>query len=802
MKFAQSIIEFYAILRDLRKMVDVMIKNYIKIALRNIRRYKGYSFINIAGLTVGMACFILIFLWVYDELNYDTFHTYSNRLFRIILKKADDPRDPGMPSTPYILPQILKDEYPEIVEVTRVRTRGYPSAVRCDDTSNYEQRFFLADPSFFSMFSYDFAAGNPQTALNDPHSVVITQDAAHRYFGDEDPMGKVIRWNDTADLEVTGIIEKVPYNSHLQFDFMASLQLYDSQRLSSWWREADAYVLLREGVSVEDVNRKIAGTILRYNPEDDYVISLQPIREAHLNIVQGGRSDRRFVFIFALIAVMVLAIACVNFMNITTARSGIRALEVGMRKAVGARRADIIKQFLGESVIFGLISFCLAVVLVDLFLPIFNKLQGKEMSLLSSGNFIIYLSLAAVVVLTGLMAGTYPAFFLSAFQPAKVLKKDLSRGKKGAILRTTLVISQFAVSVLLIILTVVAYKQMHVIRNTELGFSREQIVHIQMNEQLRDNHKIFKERLLQNPHIRYVTFASAPPHFLFNVNDFEWEGMDTDKEVEMNFLYVDPDYAETFDLEIVQGRDFSEEYPTDATEAYVVNESAVRFMGMTDPIGKKVVLAGRPGRIIGVVKNFNHQPLIFEISPLVMAIRPSWYYDLLIKISPEDIAGSLAYIEKVFKETSPAFPFEYHFLDDFFEFIYTPLKIINHILNSLAFLAVFISCLGLFGLASLLLEQRKKEIGIRKVLGASTAGVMVLLSKKFLRIVLVANLIAVPLACLAASKFLSLFVYRTKLEAGVIALTVGVTFAVALATISYQVIRTALSDPIDAIRYE
>lgn len=802
MKFAESIVGLYDSFIGALKRGNTMFRNYTKMAFRNIRKYKGYSFINIAGLTVGMACFILIFLWVYDELHYDTFHTHSDSLYRIILKKADDPGDPGMPSTPYILPQILKDEFPEIVEVTRVRTRGYPSAVRYSDTSYYEQRFFLADPSFFSMFSYDFTAGNPQKALNDPHSVVITQEAAHRYFGDDDPMGKVIRWNDTADLEVTGIIEKVPYNSHLQFDFMAPLQLYDSERLSSWWREADAYALLRKGVSAKDVSHKIANTILRYQPEDDYVLSLQPVKEAHLNIVQGGRSDRRFVFIFALIAVMVLAIACVNFMNITTARSGIRALEVGLRKVVGARRADIVKQFLGESVIFGLISFCLALVLVDLLLPIFNRLQGKEMSLLGSGNFVIYLSLAVVAVLTGLMAGAYPAFFLSAFQPAKVLKNDISRGKKGSILRTILVVSQFAASVLLIILTVVAYKQMHLIRNTELGFSREQIVDIQVNDQLRDNHKIFKERLLQNPHIRHVTFSSAPPHFLFNVNDFEWEGMDTDKEVEMNFLYVDPDYAETFDLEIVQGRDFSEEHPTDASESYVVNESAVRFMGMTDPIGKRVVLAGRPGRIIGVVKNFNHQPLIFEISPLVMGIRPSWYYDLLIKISPEDIPETLAYIEKVFKETSPAFPFEYHFLDDFFEMIYTPLKIINHILNSLAFLAIFISCLGLFGLASLLLEQRKKEIGIRKVLGASTTGVMLLLSKKFLRIVFVANLIAIPLAYFTASKFLSLFVYRTKLEAGVIALTVGISFAVALATISYQVIRTAISDPIDAIRYE
>jgi putative ABC transport system permease protein len=652
------------------------------------------------------------------------------------------------------------------------------------------------------MFSYDFAAGNPKTVLTNPNSVVITEEAAHKYFGDENPMGKVLRWNNTRDLEVTGIIKKVPYNSHLQFDFMASLQLYDNERLSSWWREAAAYVLLQEGVSVKDVSQKIAGTIQRYHPEDDYVISLQPVKEAHLNIAQGGRSDKRFVLLFALIAVMILAIACVNFMNITTARSGIRALEVGMRKVVGAKRADIIKQFLGESVFLSLISFFLAITLVDIILPTFNRLQGKEMSLLGSGNMFIYLSLGVTAILAGLIAGSYPAFFLSAFQPAKVLKKDISRGRKGSLFRAILVVSQFSVSAMLIILTLVAYKQMQFIRNTELGFSREQIVHIQVNDQLRDAHRTFKERLLRDPRILNVTYASAPPHFLFNVNDFEWEGMDTDKEVELNFLYVDHDYAETFNLEIVQGRDFSEEYPTDATEAYVVNESAVRFMGMTDPIGKQVVLAGREGRIIGVVKDFNHKPLIFEITPMVMGIRPSWYYDLMIKISPVDIQGSLAYIEKVFNETSPAFPFEYHFLDEWFEMIYLPLKVMNHIFNSFAFLAVFISCLGLFGLASLLMEQRKKEIGIRKVLGASTAGVMFLLSKRFMRIILVANMIAVPVAYFATRMFLNLFVYRTKLDAGVVVATVAFTFVAALLTISYQVIKTTLANPVDSIRYE
>jgi len=589
---------------------------------------------------------------------------------------------------------------------------------------------------------------------------------------------------------------------------MASLQLYDSERISSWWREADAYVQLQEGVSAEEVSRKIAGTMQRYHPEDDFTISLQAVREAHLNIIQGGRSDKRFVLIFAVIAVLILAIACVNYMNITTACSSVRAREVGMRKVVGAKRSDIIKQFLGESVFLSLISFCLAVFLVDLFLPVFNRLQGKEMSLLGSGNIFIYLSLVCVAVVTGFVAGSYPAFFLSAFKPVRVLKMDIGwgpKGRRGSFLRTVLVISQFSVSVLLIIMTVVASKQMRFIRNADFGFSREEIMHILVNDELRDAHKVFKERLLQDQRILNVTFASAPPHLLFNVNDFEWEGMESDREVELNFLYVDHDYAETFGLEIVAGRDFSEEFVTDEEEAFVVNEAAARFIEMKEAeyaVGKRVALAGREGKIIGVVKDFNHKPLVFDISPLVMGIRPSWFFSLLVKINADDVEGTVAYIEKVFKEVSPAFPFEYFFLDEWFELIYSPLRIINAIFNSFTFLAVFISCLGLFGLTSLLLEQRKKEIGIRKVLGASVPGVMFLLSRKFLKIILVANLIAVPAAYFAATMFLNLFVSRTKLDAGGIVATVAFTFAVGLITVSYQVIKISLVNPVNSIRYE
>ncbi|MBN2409359.1 MAG: ABC transporter permease [Candidatus Aminicenantes bacterium] len=779
-----------------------MFWNYLKVAVRNIRKHKAYSLINISGLTVGMACFILISLWVYEESHYDSFHANSGRLFRLILHDANDPSDPGFPSTPYILPQILKSEFPEIEETVRVRDRAYPSAVRNGDKSFYEDRFFMADASFFTMFSYDFLKGNPATALAGTRNVVITRDMASKYFGADDPMGKTLRWNESEDLAVTGIIDNVPANSHLQFDFVASLDLCGREKFSTWWRETAGYVLLRDGATREEVEPKISGIILKHHPDDTYTVSLQPLQDAHLTFSHGGSNDRRIILIIAFIAAAVLAIACVNFTNITTARSSIRALEVGVRKVVGARRPEIVRQFLGEAVGLSFLSLVLAVFIVDLLIPLYNKSQGKEISLLGSGSLPALLFLVAVALVTGFSAGGYPAILLSSFKPVHVLKNKFQRGGRSAVLRTALVISQFAIAVIMIILTIFAQKQFKYIQNAELGFDREQIIRFQVNDVLREKYDLFKDKLLQNPKVLNVTAASALPHLLFNVNDLEWEGMSRENPVEVNFLYVDHDYAETFGLEIVRGRDFSKEFLTDASEAFVVNESALPLLEFDEPLGKKLILAGREGRIIGVVKDFNFKPLIFGISPLVMAIRPDWYFDMMVKISPEEIPATLASIEQVFKEVSPGFPFDYFFIDDIFNRVYGPLRFINGVLNAFAGIALFISCLGLFGLASLLTEQRKKEVGIRKVLGASASGILALLSRKFIVTVLAANIIAVPIAYFATRQFLNLFVYRTEVDLLVFLIAAVATVAIALATVSFQVLRTARINPADCLRYE
>ncbi len=779
-----------------------MFLNYLKVALRTLRKHKIYSFINIAGLTVGMASFILISLWVYDETHYDSFHANSGRLFRLVLHKADDPSDPGFPSAPYILPQILETEFPEIEETVRVRDRAYPSAIRFGERSFYESRFFLADASFFTMFSYNFEKGDPATVLADPRAVVITRTTAAKYFGSEDPMGKILRWNEAEDLLVTGVIDDVPPNSHLQFDFMASLELNGRERLSTWWRETAAYVLLRKEAIRAGVESKISGIILKHHPEDAYRVSLQPLAEAHLTFAHGGGNDRRVILILTIIAAAVLAIACVNFTNISTAHSSIRALEVGVRKVVGARRPEIIRQHLGEAVGLSFLSLILAVVIVNLLIPFYNRSQGKAIAVLGTGSLPVFLFLIAIALATGLAAGIYPAVFLSAFKPIKVLKKELHKGGRSAILRTTLVTSQFAAAVIMIILTVFAQKQFNYIRNADLGFDRERIVRFQVNDTLRDKYDLFKERLLRNPRILNVTAASALPHLLFNVNDLVWEGKESDNPVEVNFLYADPDYAKTFGLKIVQGRDLSKDVPTDSSEAFLVNESALPLLGYEDPLGKRLSLAGREGKIIGVLKDFNFKPLIFEITPLVMAVRPDWYFDLLVKISPEDIPGTLTAMKGVFEEVAPGFPFDYNFIDDIFDLVYSPLGFINGALDAFTVLALFISCLGLFGLASLLTEQRRKEVGIRKVLGAPASGILLLLSRKFVLTVLAANLIAAPISYFVTGQFLKLFVYRTPFNPLVILAASSVTVAVALATVSFQVLKTARINPSDCLRYE
>ena len=786
---------------SLRQGYTMFVKNLLYV-WRHMKKNRMHAFISVSGLTVGMACFILIALWIYDETHYDSFHANSGRIFRLILHKAAEPGDPGFPSTPYILPRILKEAFPEIEETVLVRDKAYPSAVRYGQKSFYEDRFYFSESSFFSMFSYAFLQGDPASALNGARSVVITRSSAAKYFGTDDPLGKVLHWNETEDLVVTGVIEDVPYDSHLQFDMIASIEFTARNWMTTWRREAAAYVLLREGASRDEVESRISGIILEHHPEDDFRVSLQSLQDAHLTFSHGGSNDKRVVLIFAVLAVAILLIACINYTNISTARSSIRAPEVGVWKAVGARRSDLIRQFLGEAVVLAFLALLFAAFIVEVVLNLYNRNLGTDIALLSGGSIPVLVFLAAVALMTGITAGGYPALVLSSFKPIRTFKHKGRKAGRSAVLRTVLVTSQFATAIIMIILTVFARRQFNYIQKADLGFERTQIIRFQSNGILKKKYELFKERLLQHPGILNVTAASALPHLLFNFNGLEWDGMESEHPVEVNCLYVDPDYVETFDLEIVQGRDFSKTFATDVNEAFIVNASALSMLGYEDPLGKRLSLGGREGKIIGVVKDFNFAPLIFKIDPLVMAVRPDQFHDFLVKVSPDEMPRTLAYMEDVFAEVAPGFPFEYRFIDDFFNMVYRPLQFINLILDAFTGIALFISCLGLFGLASLLTEQRKKEMGIRKVLGASTAGIFTLLSRRFILTILAANVIAAPLGYFITRLFLGFFVYRIGFDPFVIVASSLITILVSLMTVGYQVLKTARVNPSECLRYE
>ncbi len=778
-----------------------MIKSIFISAWRNLTRHKTVSWISITGLTIGMVCFIFISFWVENETHYDSFLPNSERIFRVILHQAGDVADPGVPSAPFVLPRILKENYPQIKESTQVKDRPLASAIRYGEKAFYEERFFFSDPSFFHIFKYHFLAGDPHTALASPKSVVVTQSAAKRYFGEKDPLGKTIRWNNEEDVMVTGVISDIPQNSHLRFDFMASLKLIDSD-WSDWRRETAAYVLLQEGESREEVQALIAETILKRNPEERFKISLQSLSDAHLNLRHGGGNDRSLILIFTLFGLAILTIACINHMIISTGRASIRAKEVGIRKAVGASRHELTVQVLGETILQSFLSLVLSIPIVMVLFTLYNHSQSMNLSLSTVHPLSVFLFFLLVIIWVGIGAGIYPAWVLSSLRPAMILKSRSPKSGGSFRFLSLLVTTQFVAAVIMIILAILAQRQFDFIHRANLGFEREGTIHIQMNDAIRKKYDLFKKRLLSNPKILGVTASSARPHLLFNFNVLEWEGKDIKDPVEVNFLYLDHDYVKTFGLKILQGRDFSQENLSDATRAFIVNESALGLIGDREPLGKRIRLGSREGQVIGVVKDFNFTPLIFRVAPLVMAINPDWYSELMIKLAPGDTTKTLSFIEKVHRDLAAEFPFEYRFVDQMFNSIYRPLDFARHILDIITLIAISVSCLGLFGLVSLIAERRKREIGIRKVLGATDLGIVCLLSKKIAMTILTANGLAAPLAVVAANAFLNLFAYKTTLDPFIFIGAAGLTLLVALATIGQIVFRAARQNPVDSIKYE
>jgi len=791
-----------------------MFKNYLKIALRIIKRYKGYSFINITGLAVGLACCILILMWIRNELSFDRFHEKGERIFKVTIEShRSNGRIEPFSHTQFPLAPALKESYPDIVNATRI----FEAKVLVSYGSHAfnEDRFYFTDPSFFEMFTFPLVSGNPETALSSTNSIVITEDMAQKYFGNKDPIGKTMSVNVKRDFIVTGVMKNLPSNSHIQFDFLvpsAILENLDRERLRQEWDASGlnswgatyvhTYVLLQESSSNLDVEQKISGFLKEVKSGTRWMLMMQPLYKIYLFPINGSNTVVKYLTIFSIIAFVVLMIACINFMNLTTAYSSKRSKEIGMRKVVGAQKGDIVKQFFGESLMLSLVSSGVAVLLVFLFLPAFNTLSGKQLSFTDSFDLTLLLGLLGITALTGCLSAIYPALLLSSFRTIGIIKGSLSSGSKRPLFRRALVVAQFSLSIIFIIGTVVIYSQLEYIRKRDLGYNKENLIYLPLQGETQNKYQLLKNEIVQSPNVLNITASNALPSFLdTGAGGLDWEGKDPKLDAVYNYASVDFDFIETFRMEMAQGRNFSREIISD-TSNFILNETAINEMSLNDPVGKRFSMWDMEGKIIGVVKDFNFKPLRTEIKPLILTPKAMPYTYIITRIPSENYVSAIKYLEGVWNRINPEYPFDYHFLDEDFDRLYWDEQRLGKIFGYFTCLAIFIACLGLYGLAAFVAEQKTKEIGIRKVLGASILGITAMLSKEFTKWVLLANVIAWPVAYFVMHMWLQSFAYRTSIRLWTFILSAALALIIAMLIVSYQSIKAAAANPVYSLRNE
>lgn len=794
-----------------------MLGSHLKTAWRNIARHKAFAAINVAGLAMGLACCLLILFWVQNELGYDRFHERAGRIYRIVSDWTKNDWN-GVEGTPAPLAPAIEKELPEIERTARLATHNR-LVFRYGEKAFYEDRGVIVDPSFFEIFSFPFLAGNPRTAFTGPYDTVISEAMAAKYFGDEDPVGKTIEVEGRPCV-VRGVVKDQPGRSTFRFDFVSSFAFIDKlSGLSNHWGAFNfsTYVLLKKGVDPAGLGPKITQVGQRHNsPQvlNGVQFRLQPLARVHLDARPYEQAvmdlgDAGSVYIFSIIAVFVLAVACVNFVNLATARSLVRAREVGLRKTIGAGRGKIVRQFFGESFLLVCVAFLLALGLVRLLLPAFSRLAGRTMSPnLLRLDFLA--GAAAILVVTGFFAGLYPAFVLSAFTPVQILRRTFGPGGgKGTALRKALVVFQFALSLILLIGTAVLARQYHGMRTTDLGFTKENVVQIPIKENIGKHYPAVKTRLAQSPSVLAVTAELYPfaETTYRSSGNFDWEGRAPDQDIDLVYAPVDFGFFEALDMRMIAGRAFSKDRATDATEAYVLNEEAVRRMGLKDPVGKWFsVSKERKGRIIGVAKNvqflsfrFKEDPRFYYISGMAEANDMGL---VLVKIDGSRVQEALAHIRKVWEEFNPVSPFECRFLDETYDRLYRSELRTNRVFQVFSGLAVFIGCLGLVGLALFTAERRTKEIGIRKVLGASSRRIAVLISGQLTTWILAANVIAWPVAYFALNKLLQSYTYRTSLAVWIFLAPSLAVFGLAWLTVGLLSLKAAQTDPVRSLRHE
>ncbi len=798
-----------------------MFQNYLKIALRNMMRHKGYSLINVLGLSVGVACCVLIGLFIHDEFRVDRFHKKSDRIYKLLreMRNDDGIRDMGFGTSGAAGPALKKD-YSEIETVVRYYMSGYIWTTYKD--RKFNQRFCLTDPDFLDVFDFELVIGDRATVLKEPLSILVTEATARRFFGDDDPIGKVLTVDDRymgGVYTITGVLKNVPRQSTMRFDIVCATvntrwtrNVFEQWAADSTWRPAHNYILLREGADATALEAKLPKFMARYMGDDIVKKStyfLQPFERIYLySRVDYGisaYSDITYVYLFAIIGLFILLIACINFMNLATARSARRAREVGLRKVVGAYRAQLIRQFLGETFLTALLAGLLSLVIVKFSLPLLNNFAQKTIALEGQTLWYAIAGLFILTVLVSVLAGGYPALFLSSFRPVMVLKGTLVSGARSGRLRQILVVFQFAISTFLIAGTYTVYQQLNYVQNKNLGFDKNLMVMTWLfatDRRLTDDYLNIKNEYLKHPNILKASASHSTMGYGGQLDRVFPEGRGGE-DWRMRVMGVDEAFLDTYNLELIAGRNFS--MVADTSRAFILNETAVKRLGWTEPIGKAFGWSAynrEKGVVIGVVKDFHNRSLHEVIRPVAIAMWQPKFNVLSLKIRGEDIEETLKYIGELWQKYIPEKPFEYRFLDENLALSYMAEQRIGTLVTVFAGLAIIIACLGLFGLASFTAEQRTKEIGIRKTLGASVPNIVRLLSREFVILVLLADVIAFPLAYWAMNEWLAGFAYRIDLGALIFVLSGFLTMAIAIMTVSTQAIRAALTDPATALRYE
>ena len=788
-----------------------MLKNYFKIAFRNIIKHKAFSVLNITGLAIGMASSILILLWVQNELSYDRFNTKADQLYRLTCNAGDF----KAAVSPVGMAPGLQSSLPEIKATVRI---SKPSAnlLEVGDRKFEEQRGFYVDSNFLQVFSYPLVKGNRQTALQRSDAILITEDFAKKYFGEEDAMGKIFRKNNSDNFVVTGVLANTPANAHLQFDYilpMSFLAKTDYDLIKNTWENFNfySYILLGENIqgspaTLSKLSQRIKAIYKTHNPDMQIDFQLQPLTDIHLHsdlqIDLPGHGNIQYVNIFFIVALFILGVACINFMNLATARSTRRAKEVGLRKVVGAGRTQLIAQFLGESLIISFISLLIAIGIVWLLLPAFNHLAQKNLSIhLTDKN--LWMSLFGIAVVTGLISGSYPALYLSGFRPILVLKGKMKPGMGNLLFRNGLVVTQFIISIMLIVGTAVVYRQLNFIKDKNLGFEKSNLLYQYMKGDIWGKQQALKTELKQNPATSNFTIISdLPTDLTSGTIDAQWEGKDPKSQIVIPSIDVDEHFLDVFQMKILAGRGFSTAFKGDSSN-YVVNEKALQIMGMkvSNAVGKGISFAERKGTIIGVVKDFNFKPLQYAIEPLVLRLNRDGGI-VVIRTQPGNTESTINNLGKISRALNPAYPFSYNFLDKDLDNQYRGEQQMCSIFNLFAILAIFISSLGLYGLSAFMAEQRIKEIGVRKVLGASTFNIVYLLSLNFTKLVLIAMAIAIPFSWFAISSWLKSFAYRIDIGWVIFLVASFSALFIAWLTVSYESIKAAIANPVRSLRSE